>query len=751
MTKKLMALLICTFIVLGSFGAVFAAETVTVLYPQNGMTVYGDNTITFTASVSGAASAPAFTLDGKSVGTGEINGTKYELSFDASGLSAGAHTLTAVSGTETDTVLFSYLPEEIVLFENKFDDSSSTVAGNFIPAGIGAADVNGIKFGFDEGMNGTTGLRFTADGGKPESFPTFWFFTDNLFFGKAVTGNGSGLTEGIVKTEFDIKIDSKTNIALLHAGNTSNSATSSNSAIFSSSGVVSGTDISYDLGVWKHVAVVADLTNKWYYVSYDGNMVKKGQCDYGFGSGTISNSAGIKFQSNGSSPTDYSIDNFKVSFINAMSLGSTDFTGAEVTDSLPRNDKLTFAFWPKTYTVFFCDNPVSDTVKAFSTAAEGRNGSGDAAYKIVPNGTQFVTYRKYYGESGHYPASNIINGISEGVATFEADFKFDKNDTWATKLSEGWGLAGNDRYLFTTGGEIYNSDFKYVPGEWYRIKLVADYNSKSYVVLCNGKFIRKGKLLDDAKYAGNYSTLQFECVNRVADAENGITLDNLNSYYYNTPQVSSVAYKNAEDDGFKALSGNITRIKAGTTEFKLTLSKAFADNLSSENAAVYKNGERLAGAELSADGAVISVSLPAPAQTGDFFEVRVNGSVKLANFVSDTTNARIIGKETSYGVVTVQDGFTKLVLVKDGSNAHVRTDAYFDEMPNSMLLLVSYAGNRIDKINLIKLNSESVTLGEYYKLYVDLNDISTDATAVKAFAWKTDLQPVAAESITVTK
>ena len=57
MTKKLMALLICTFIVLGSFGAVFAAGTVTLLYPQNGMTVYGDNTITFTASVSGAASA----------------------------------------------------------------------------------------------------------------------------------------------------------------------------------------------------------------------------------------------------------------------------------------------------------------------------------------------------------------------------------------------------------------------------------------------------------------------------------------------------------------------------------------------------------------------------------------------------------------------------------------------------------------------------------------------------------------------
>ncbi len=750
MTKKLMALLICTFIVLGSFGAVFAAGTVTLLYPQNGMTVYGDNTITFTASVSGAASAPAFTLDGKSVGTGEINGTKYELSFDASGLSAGAHTLTAVSGTETDTVLFSYLPEEIVLFENEFDDSSSTVAGNFIPAGIGAADVNGIKFGFDEGMNGTTGLRFTTEGDST-GFPTFWIFTDILFFGKAVTGNGSGLTEGIVKTEFDIKIDSKTNIALLHAGNTSNSATSSNSAIFSSSGVVSGTDISYDLGVWKHVAVVADLTNKWYYVSYDGNMVKKGQCDYGFGSGTIGNSAGIKFQSNGSSPTDYSIDNFKVSFVNAMSLGSTDFTGAEVTDSLPWNDKLTFAFWPKTYTVFFCDNPVSDTVKAFSTAAEGRNGSGDAAYKIVPNGTQFVTYRKYYGESGHYPASNIINGISEGVATFEADFKFDKNDTWATKLSEGWGLAGNDRYLFTTGGEIYNSDFKYVPGEWYRIKLVADYNSKSYVVLCNGKFIRKGKLLDDAKYAGNYSTLQFECVNRVADAENGITLDNLNSYYYNTPQVSSVAYKNAEDDGFKALSGNITRIKAGTTEFKLTLSKAFADNLSSENAAVYKNGERLAGAELSADGAVISVSLPAPAQTGDFFEVRVNGSVKLANFVSDTANARIIGKETSYGVVTVQDGFTKLVLVKDGSNAHVRTDAYFDEMPNSMLLLVSYAGNRIDKINLIKLNSESVTLGEYYKLNVDLSELVDDTTEIKAFAWESGLKPVAAESITVTK
>lgn len=751
MTKKLMALLICTFIVLGSFGAVFAAGTVTLLYPQNGMTVYGDNTITFTASVSGAASAPAFTLDGKSVGTGEINGTKYELSFDASGLSAGAHTLTAVSGTETDTVLFRYLPEEIVLFENKFDDSSSTVAGNFSPAGIGAANANGIQFGFDEGMNGTTGLRFTTEGDST-GFPTFWIFTDILFFGKAVTGNGSGLTEGIVKTEFDIKIDSKTNIALLHAGNTSNSATSSNSAIFSSSGVVSGTDISYELGVWKHVAVVADLTNKWYYVSYDGNMVKTGQCDYGFGSGTIGDSAGIKFQSNGSSPTDYSIDNLKVSFINGMSLGSTDFTGVEVTDSLPWNDKLTFAFWPKTYTVFFCDNPVSDTVKAFSTAAEGRNGSGDAAYKIVPNGMQYVTYRKYYNNSTNYPQSDFIKDIGEGIATFEADFKFDKNDTWATKLSEGWGLAGNDRYLFTTGGEIYNSDFKYVPGEWYSIKLVADYSNKTYVLFCNGKFIRKGKLADNATYAGrDYSTLQFECVNRVEDTENGITLDNLNSYYYNTPQVSSVAYKNAEDDGFKALSGNITRIKAGTTEFKLTLSKAFADNLSSENAAVYKNGERLAGAELSADGAVISVSLPAPAQTGDFFEVRVNDSVKLANFVSDTTNARIIGKETSYGVVTVQDGFTKLVLIKDGSNAHVRTDAYFDEMPNSMLLLVSYTGNRIDKINLIKLNSESVTPGEYYKLNVGLSELGDDTTEIKAFAWESDLKPVAAESITVTK
>lgn len=750
MKKKIMALVICALMVLGSFQAVFAAENVTLLYPQNGMTVYGDQTITFIASVSDGMDAPSFTLDGTAVGAGQISGTKYELAFDASALTAGAHTLKASSGSETDTVLFNYLPMETVLFENKFDDSSSTVAGNFSPAGIGAANVNGIKFGFDEGMNGTTGLRFTTEGDST-GFPTFWIFTDILFFGKAVTGNGSGLTEGIVKTEFDIKIDSKTNIALLHAGNTSNSATSSNSAIFSSSGVVSGTDISYDLGVWKHVAVVADLTNKWYYVSYDGNMVKTGQCDYGFGSGTIGNSAGIKFQSNGSSPTDYSIDNLKVSFINGMSLGSTDFTGVEVTDSLQWNDKLTFAFWPKTYTIFFCDNPVSDTVKAFSTAAEGRNGSGDAAYKIVPNGTQFVTYRKYYGESGHYPASNIINGISEGVATFEADFKFDKNDTWATKLSEGWGLAGNDRYLFTTGGEIYNSDFKYVPGEWYRIKLVADYNSKSYVVLCNGKFIRKGKLLGDAKYAGNYSTLQFECVNRVADAENGITLDNLNSYYYNTPQVSSVAYKNAEDDGFKALSGNITRIKAGTTEFKLTLSKAFADNLSSENAAVYKNGERLAGAELSADGAVISVSLPAPAQTGDFFEVRVKDSVKLANFVSDTANARIIGKETSYGVVTVQDGFTKLVLVKDGSNAHVRTDAYFDEMPSSMLLLVSYAGNRIDKINLIKLNSESVTPGEYYKLNVDLSELGDDTTEIKAFAWENDLKPVAAESITVTK
>ena len=737
MKKKIMALVICALMVLGSFQAVFAAENVTLLYPQNGMTVYGDQTITFIASVSDGMDAPSFTLDGTAVGVGQISGTKYEFTFDASELSAGAHTLKASSGSEADTVLFNYLPTETVLFENKFDDSSSTVAGNFSPAGIGAANVNGIQFGFDEGMNGTTGLRFTTEGDST-GFPTFWIFTDILFFGKAVTGNGSGLTEGIVKTEFDIKIDSKTNIALLHAGNTSNSATSNNSAIFSENGLVTGTDVSYDLGVWKHVAVVADLTNKWYYVSYDGNMVKKDQCDFGYGSGTIGNSAGIKFQSNGSAATDYSIDNLKVSFINGMSLGSTDFTGVEVTDSLQWNDKLSFAFWPKTYTQFLCDNAVSEDVKAFSAAAEGKKGSGDAAYKIVPNGMQYVTYRKYYNNSTNYPQSDFIKDIGEGIATFEADFKFDKNDTWATKLSEGWGLEGNDRYLFTAGGEIYNSNFKYVPGEWYSIKLVADYSNKTYVLFCNGKFIRKGKLADNARYASggsyNYSTLQFECVNRVADSENGITLDNLNSYYYNIPQVSSVAYKNAEDDGFKALSGNITRIKAGATEFKLTLSKAFADNLSSENAAVYKNGERLAGAELSADGAVISVSLPAPAQTGDFFEVRVNGSVKLANFVSDTANARIIGKETSYGVVTVQDGFTKLVLIKDGSNAHVRTDAYFDEMPSSMLLLVSYAGNRIDKINLIKLNSESVTPGEYYKLNVDLSELGDDTTEIKAFA-----------------
>ena len=747
MKKKIMALVICALMVLGSFQAVFAAENVTLLYPQNGMTVYGDQTITFIASVSDGMDAPLFTLDGTAVGTGQISGTKYEFVFDASALTAGAHTLKASSGSEADTVLFNYLPTETVIFENNFDDSSKTVANNFVPSIIGAADTNGIKFAFDEGVNGTNGLRFTGDS---SGYPTFWMFTDNLFFGKAVTGNTTGLTEGIVKTEFDIKIDSKTNIGLLHAGNTSTGATSNNSAIFSENGLVTGTDVSYDLGVWKHVALVADLTNKWYYVSYDGNMVKKAQCDYGFGSGTIGNSAGIKFQSNGSAATDYSIDNLKVSFINGMSLGSTDFTGAEVTNDLLWNDKLSFAFWPKTYTIFLCD-PESDSEKPFSKAAEGRNGSGDAAYKIVPNGAQFVTYRKYYGESGHYPASTFINGISEGVATFEGDFKFDKNDTWATKLSEGWGLEGNDRYLFTSGGEIYNSDFKYIPGEWYSIKLVADYSSKTYVLFCNGKFIRKGKLADDAKYAGNYSTLQFECVNRVADSENGITLDNLNSYYYNIPQVSSVAYKNAEDDGFKALSGNITRIKAGTTEFKMTLSKAFADNLSSENAAVYKNGERLAGAELSADGAVISVSLPAPAQTGDFFEVRVNGSVKLSNFVSDTANARIIGKETSYGVVTVQDGFTKLVLTKDGSNAHVRTDAYFDEMPSSMLLLVSYAGNRIDKINLIKLNSESVTPGEYYKLNVALSELGDDTTEIKAFAWENGLKPVAAESITVTK
>lgn len=748
MTKKLMALLICTFIVLGSFGTVFAAGTVTVLYPQNGMTVYGDNTITFTASVSGAASAPAFTLDGKSVGTGEINGTKYELSFDASELSAGAHTLTAVSGTETDMVLFSYLPEEIVLFENKFDNSSSTVVGNFSPSGIGAANQNGLKFGFDEGMDGTTGLRFTTEGDST-GYPTFWIFTDTLFFGKNVTGNASGLTEGIVKTEFDIKIDSKTNIGLLHAGNTSNSATSNNSAFFSSSGFVSGTNISYDLGVWKHVAVVADLTNKWFYVSYDGNMVKKGQCDYGYGSGKIGNSAGIKFQSNGSSPTDYSIDNFKVSLVNAMSLGSTDFTGVEVTDSLQGNDKLTFAFWPKTYTIFLCDNPVSDTVKAFSAAAEGRNGSGDAAYKIVPNGMQFVTLRKYYGEAGHYPQSAFINGISEGIATFEADFKFDKTDTWATKLSEGWGLAGNDRYLFTTGGEIYNSDFKYVPGEWYRIKLVADYNSKSYVVLCNGKFIRKGKLADDAKYAGNYSTLQFECVNRVPDSENGITIDNIKSYYYNTPENGSVSYKTAEADTFKDISGNKSRIKAGTTEFRITLTKAFADNLTSENASVYKNGEKLAAAALGATGPQITVSLPQPAEVFDFFEVRVSADTKLVNNLADSENWRIIGNEISYGVLTAPDGFTKLNIEKTENNAYVRTDAYFDEAQSSSLLLVSYIGDRIDKINLIKLNTESVTLGEYYKLYVDLNDISADATAVKAFAWKTNLQPVAAESLII--
>ena len=232
MKKKIMALVICALMVLGSFQAVFAAENVTLLYPQNGMTVYGDQTITFIASVSDGMDAPSFTLDGTAVGAGQISGTKYEFTFDASELSAGAHTLKASSGSEADTVLFNYLPTETVLFENKFDDSSSTVAGNFSPAGIGAANVNGIQFGFDEGMNGTTGLRFTTEGDST-GFPTFWIFTDILFFGKAVTGNGSGLTEGIVKTEFDIKIDSKTNIALLHAGNTSNSATSNNSAIFS--------------------------------------------------------------------------------------------------------------------------------------------------------------------------------------------------------------------------------------------------------------------------------------------------------------------------------------------------------------------------------------------------------------------------------------------------------------------------------------------------------------------------------------
>ena len=515
------------------------------------------------------------------------------------------------SDTTGDGKLHHFIGEEQILVLNNFNNASEEgvpTASNksFRTASSEGYEttewtVNNDMYMFrDLGSDNSTAIRFI--GNDASAYPGAHISLNEQFFGITNVGEPEsdadyqGLTEGVVITEFDIKTDALVSLALLGTGTTAFNSTASSSSdayIFRSNGYVGTSNtITYTLGEWGKVMVYTNLTEKYMGLYYNGLHIHSAPLTQGYGVKELWDKFGLLFQAN-EGMVNFAVDNFKIIYSNATHLGFATFNG----DELPSSGSLDGIFLPRNYA------PVNDLGAGEVTFVEGKDGEGDNALHLAPNGAANPNYKFYYQNKPY-------KGATTGLLHAKFDVKFD--EYFDMGLSGGFGIYFSDQIFTKTGTVGAGSDAKtYSLNTWHEIDVVSDWDNDNFRMYIDGELCRDGTL-PYGFVKDEY--LQFLIWGR-SDVETGkgVAFDNINFTYYNLPRVKSVSSKSG--------SSFVDSFVDGSNELRLNLTAGYT-NIAVADVAIAVNGEEVSKA-VSDDTNSVIITLESPVKKGDIVEITV--------------------------------------------------------------------------------------------------------------------------------
>lgn len=508
--------------------------------------------------------------------------------------------------------LHQFIGEEQVLVENNFNNASeegvpTTSNTNFRTASSEGYNtttwtINNDMYMFqDMGEDSSSTIRFI--GNDASAYPGAHISLNEQFFGITNVGEPEsdadyqGLTEGVVITEFDIKTDALVSLALLGTGTTafnSTASTSSDAYILRSNGYVGNSNtITYTVGEWGKVMVYTNLTGKYMGLYYNGRHIHSAPTSCGYGVKELWDRFGIMFQAN-EGMVNFAIDNFKITYSNATHLGFATFNG----DELPSSGSLDGMFLPRNYA------PVNDLAGVGKvTFVEGKDGEGDNAIHLAPNGAANPNYKFYYQNKPY-------KGAETGLLHAKFDVKFD--EYFNMGLSGGFGIYFSDQ-VFTKNGTVgMGSNAKsYDLDTWHEIDIVSDWDNDNFKMYIDGELCRESTL-PYGFVKDEY--LQFLIWGR-SDVESGkgVAFDNINFTYYNLPRVMSVSSKQG--------SSFVSDFTQGSNVLKLNLTKDYT-NVADSDVLVSVNGETVSKSVSQEDKAVV-LTLDAPLSSDDWVDISI--------------------------------------------------------------------------------------------------------------------------------
>ncbi|MBE7049370.1 MAG: hypothetical protein E7394_01190 [Ruminococcaceae bacterium] len=701
-------------------------ETSLVISPADGQTVYAGKDITFCAKVPKDSVAVAFSLDGKDMGTPVTDdGENYKITLDSSILTDSEHTFKVDAALGEDVItktsefnLYSY--ENTVVY-NDFQFKGTTAT----EADIQACEANdsspaiwslgtSCSAGSDE--TGNKWLHFEQHLSSA-GYPEIRIGLNKQFFGYDVVGANSGISEGVVTTEFDIKMNLASGMTLNGSGAhgttfSSYYGTTNVWRLFNSNGTLGNSSKTYTHGEnakWGHVKIVTDYTNNiWAYYYNDELIYHDTRALSPYGIINQWDMYGLKLQCYGTD-VSYDLDNFRISHKLTNPIGFADFKNVEFKDSeysggVGRVDHM---FTPRCYG-FLSDSATSDF-----NLSEGTDGGTDKALRVCPNTAEYPNWRIYFQNK---PYGNSSTGVLK--ASFDIYFE----EFYKVNLSDGFGFSFGTEIFSATGNA---GNLTYEKNKWYKVEVLTDMdNKKAYVFL-------DGILISEPEITANILTrefFQFTIFGNNKAEDKGVRLDNISFEYINLPKLKKAA-----------------EVTSDSSLLPVSFTSPFT-SIKKEDVKVKVNGEDVNVLSLSQSGADITVGISKAVGTDSTIDMTILSSA-LTGSVTPLT------KDYSFTYKVAENvGFNPIELTYTGGVATAHVTGYFDAATLSYdLYLAAYdfGGSGSYELTRIEKTPITPTPGENLSEKAELSSLKENDRILKAFLWNENMVPIDKQTLEI--
>ena len=696
-----------------------ANEADIIITPTDGQTVYAGKDVTFYAKVPAESVAVAFSLDGKDLGTPVTeDGEIYKITRNVSNLTNSEHSfkVDVALGDEviTKTSKFNVYSYENEVVYNDFQYEGN-VANSETTAGCESEDESPAIWSFSTAT--TVGsdssdnkwLHFEAHTAS-ESYPEIRIGLNKQFFGYDVLGENKGISEGVVTTEFDIKMNVATGMSLNGSGAYGTSYASYYGStdvwrIFNANGTVGKSSKTYTYGEnakWGHVKVVTDYTNNVWALFYNDELIhsdSRALSPYG-----ITNQwemYGLKIQCYGKD-VSYDLDNFRISHSLISPIGFADFKDMEFKDASYSGGKarIDHMFLPRAYGF------LQDSSSSKWEMTTGRDGDGDKALRVCPNTDEYPNWRIYYQNK---PYDNSATGVLK--ASFDIYF----DDFYKINFSDGFGFLFGEE-VFTADGKAGN--LTYEKNRWYKVDVLTDMDeNRAYVFL-------DGILIAEPEIKANILVRDFFQITIFGNGkteDKGVSLDNIRFEYISLPKLKKAV-----------------EVTSDSSVLPVSFTTPFT-SIKKEDVKVRLNGKDVNVTALSQNGADVTVRIDKIVGVNSTVDMTISSSA-----LTGVVTPLVKDYHFSYKVAE-NVGFNELELTYTGGVATAHASGYFDSATSSYdIYIAAYDFGKDGSLEMTKIEKTTITPtpGEILSEKAELSSLSENDRIVKAFLWNENMVPI---------